>query len=152
MRVLLDTNILVRANPKASGSARALFAELTRSSEHTLILSPFLLEEVERVLAYPRLQALWPLTPEEIRVYTKALDDLAEMVHLDPVHPAILGDPKDDPVVATALVGRADVVCTLDRDFYTPNALDYLRRHSILVMSDTQLLLRLRGDSARTRT
>jgi predicted nucleic acid-binding protein len=62
MRVLLDTNILVRANPRAGGSARALFAELARSPEHTLIVSPFLLEEVERVLAYPRLQALWPLT------------------------------------------------------------------------------------------
>jgi predicted nucleic acid-binding protein len=51
MRVLLDTNILVRANPRAGGSARTLFAELARSPEHTLILSPFLLEEVERVLA-----------------------------------------------------------------------------------------------------
>jgi predicted nucleic acid-binding protein len=41
MRVVLDTNILVRANPRAGGSARALVAELARSPEHTLILSPF---------------------------------------------------------------------------------------------------------------
>jgi putative PIN family toxin of toxin-antitoxin system len=149
MRVLLDTNILVRANPRAGGSARTLLEELAHFPEHTLILSPFLLEEVERVLAYPRLQALWPLTPEEIRGYTKALDDLGEMVHPGPLLPAVLRDPKDDPLVETALLGRADVVCTLDRDFYTPSVVDYLRRHSIQVMSDTQLLLRLRGESAR---
>jgi predicted nucleic acid-binding protein len=70
------------------------------------------------------------------------------MVHAGPVFPAVSGDPKDDPVIETALLGRADVVCTLDRDFYTPSALDYLRKHSIQVMSDTQLLLRLRGNPA----
>jgi putative PIN family toxin of toxin-antitoxin system len=123
--------------------------ELARSPEHTLILSPFLLEEVERVLAYPRLQALWPLTPGEIRGYTAALDDLGEMVHPEPVVPAVVTDPKDDPVVQTALLGRADVLCTPDRHFYTPSVLDFLRRHSIQVMSDVLLLMRLRGGPAR---
>ena len=42
MRVVLDTNVLVRANPKAIGSARALLDEIARSFEHALILSPFL--------------------------------------------------------------------------------------------------------------
>lgn len=149
MRVLLDTNILVRANPRAGGSARTLFAELARSPEHTLILSPFLLEEVERVLAYPRLQALWPLTPEEIREYTEALDKLAETVHPGPAPPVVLSDPKDDPVIAAAFLGRADVLCTLDRHLYTPGVLDFLRKHSIQGMSDVQLLLRLQGDPTR---
>ncbi len=144
MRVLLDTNILVRANPKAGGSARTLLAELARSTEHILIVSPFLLEEVERVLAYPRLQALWPLTPEEIREYTEALDQLAEMVYPGPAPPVVLNDPKDDPVITAALLGRADILCTLDRHLYTPGVLDFLRQHSIQVMSDVQVLLRLR--------
>jgi putative PIN family toxin of toxin-antitoxin system len=149
MRVLLDTNILVRANPRAGGSARTLPEELAHFPEHTLILSPFLLEEVERVLAYPRLRALWPLTPEEIRGYTKALDDLAEMVHPRPAPPAVLRDPKDDPVIETALLGRADVLCTLDQHLYTPGALEFLRKRSIQVMSDAQLLRRLRADPAK---
>jgi len=149
MRALLDTNILVRANPKGGGSARTLLAELARSPEHILILSPFLLEEVERVLAYPRLQALWPLAAEEIRGYTKALDDLAEMVYPGPVLPAVLRDSKDDPVIEAALLGRADVLCTLDQHFYTPDALAFLRKHSVQVMNDAQLLRRLRGDPAK---
>ena len=144
MRVVLDTNVLVRANPKADGSARDLFTELAHSPEHTLIVSPFLLEEVERVLAYPRLQSLWPLEPAQIQEYTAALDDFSEMVHPGPAPAVVLSDPKDDPVIETALLGRADVLCTLDRHFYTPTVLDFLRQQSIQVMNDVQLLLRLR--------
>jgi len=114
MRILLDTNILVRANPKAGGSARTLLLTLAHSDQHTLILSPFLLEEVEHVLSSPRLLELWPLTPVEIREYTEALHELSELVQLSPISPAVGRDVKDDPVVETAVLGRADVLCTLD--------------------------------------
>jgi predicted nucleic acid-binding protein len=145
MRVVLGTNILVRANPKAAGSARSLLAVLARSPQHALILSPFLLEEAARVLAYPRLQAVWPLSPAEIQEYTAALDDLLEMVLPVPAPAVVISDPKDDPVTETALLGGADVPCTLDRHFYAPVVQDFLRHHSILVMNDVQLLLQLRG-------
>jgi putative PIN family toxin of toxin-antitoxin system len=144
MRILLDTNILVRANPRAGGSARARLLTIAHSPDHTLILSPYLLEEVERVLAYPRVRELWPLTPDEIRAYTQALDAVGGVVHLSPVFPAILTDPKDDPVVETAVLGRADVLCTLDRGFYTTSVVEYLQRHSIQLMNDVQLLGHLR--------
>jgi putative PIN family toxin of toxin-antitoxin system len=150
MRILLDTNILVRANPKARGSARALLLTLANSPDHTLILSPYLLEEVERVLAYSRVQELWPLAPDEIRAYTQALDGVGEMVHLTPVYPAIVTDPKDDPVVETAVLGRADVLCTLDRHFYTTNVVGYLQQHFVQLMNDVQLLGRLRKGAVQT--
>jgi len=150
MRILLDTNIIVRARPKAGGSARALLLTIAHSPDHTLILSPFLLEEVERVLAYPHLQELWPLTPDEIRAYTQALDELSELVHLSPKSPAVVRDVKDDPVVETAVLERADVLCTLDRDFYTTSVVDYLQRHSIQLMNDVQLLGHLRKGASQT--
>jgi hypothetical protein len=62
MRIVLDTNILVRANPNSNGVARILLLTILESAEHVLVLSPFLLRETERVLNYPRLQAIWPLT------------------------------------------------------------------------------------------
>ncbi len=57
MRIVLDTAILVRANAKASGPARRLLEQIALG-QHELILSPFLLEETERVLNYPRIQGL----------------------------------------------------------------------------------------------
>ena len=47
MRIVLDTNILVRANPNVSppGLPRDLFLTIVRANEHTLILSPAILVE-----------------------------------------------------------------------------------------------------------
>ena len=104
---------------------------------------------MERALAYPRLQALWPLTPEDIPEYTQALDDLAEMVQPGSVSTAVIKDPNDDPVIGTAILGRADFLCTLDRHFYTSQVLDFLGKYRIEVMNDLQLLERLRSSTAR---
>jgi len=52
MRVVLDTNILIRAHTNARGPARELLLIVIGASEHTLVLSPFVLQELERVFGY----------------------------------------------------------------------------------------------------
>jgi predicted nucleic acid-binding protein len=69
MRVVPDTNILVRANAKAKGPARELLQVIVNSPEHVLLLSPFLLMELERVLSYDRVRAVVKLNDEEIAEY-----------------------------------------------------------------------------------
>ena len=66
MRIVLDTNILVRANAKAKGPARELLLLIVHSTEHTLLLSPFLLRELERVFGYDRVRAATKLTDAEV--------------------------------------------------------------------------------------
>ena len=66
MRIVLDTNILVRANAKARGPARELLQLITASPNHTLLLSPFLLRELERVFDYERVRISSKLSDEEI--------------------------------------------------------------------------------------
>ena len=69
MRVTPDAGILVRANKKFTGPARLLL-DLLRTSSHSLILSPYILEEVERVLNYPRTQGVFKLQGTEIAEFT----------------------------------------------------------------------------------
>jgi predicted nucleic acid-binding protein len=73
MRIVLDTNILVRANAKAKGPARKLLQVIVNSPEHVLLLSPFLLMELERVLSYDRVRAVVKLNDEEIAEYLSYL-------------------------------------------------------------------------------
>ena len=54
MRIVLDTNILARANPNSKSVVRILLLTILESAEHVLVLSPFLLRGTERVLNYPR--------------------------------------------------------------------------------------------------
>jgi len=73
MRIVLDTNILVRANAKAKGPARELLQVIVNSPEHVLLLSPLLLMELERVFSYDRVRAVVKLNDEEIAEYLSYL-------------------------------------------------------------------------------
>ena len=139
MKVVVDTAVLVRMNVKAAGPAR-LVLERIASGPHELILSPFLLQEVEQVLNYPRMQALYGLTPAEIREQIEEFVNVAQI--LDPVvrEPVVLNDPDDDPIIYTAVDGHADILCTLDRHFYAPVVIEFCRNRGISVMNDIDLL------------
>jgi hypothetical protein len=68
-RIVLDTNILVRANAKARGPTRELLQLIVGSRDQVLLLSPFLQQELERVFSYERVRASSKLTDGEIIDY-----------------------------------------------------------------------------------
>jgi putative PIN family toxin of toxin-antitoxin system len=146
MRIALDTNILARANPHSKSVARILLLTILESADHVLVLSPFLLRETEGVLNYPRLQAIWPLTPLDIEQYTQALQDFAELVNPQVGRRVVPNDEEDDPVLETALSGRAHVLCTLDRHFHHQAVLKSCREHGVQVLTDVELLSVLRDE------
>jgi putative PIN family toxin of toxin-antitoxin system len=143
MRITPDTGILVRMNVRASGPARRLL-DLILGGPHELVLSEFLLKETARVLRYPRMQGIYQLTDEDISEHIALLRARADLV--DPVvhTPIILADPNDDPVVYTAVAGQADVLCAMDRDFYSAQVVSFCRESGIKIMNDVELLRKLR--------
>ncbi|BDC48771.1 hypothetical protein F183_A10870 [Bryobacterales bacterium F-183] len=143
MRIGIDTAILIRAHEKAAGPARELLLVL-RETGHALILSSYVLDEVARVLHYPRLQKLFSLTEQEIDRHLAMLRSMADIVEPASGPPIVLEDPEDDPVVYTAIAGDADILCTVDKHFYALNVLAFCARHKIRVMTDVQLLRLLR--------
>jgi putative PIN family toxin of toxin-antitoxin system len=147
MRVVLDTNILVRANAKARGPARKLLEIIVGSREHTLLLSPFVLQELERVFSYERVRLSSKLTDEEVAQYLGYLrtKDVSEMVFPGPAPRVVPADPDDDPVVQTAVAGHAEAICTLNRHFYHPDVIDYCLQRGVLIANDLDLLALLRA-------
>jgi len=147
MRIVLDTNILVRANASAKGPARELLQFIVGSTDHTLLLSPFLLQELDRVFSYGRVRALSKLTDWEVAEYLGYLraTEVSELVFPGPAPRVVPTDADDDPVVHTAVVGRADGLCTLNRDFYNPSVRDYCRQRGIVIANDVEFLTFLRS-------
>jgi putative PIN family toxin of toxin-antitoxin system len=133
MRVVLDTNVLVRATKSAAGPARKLLANLS-SAPHAIVTSSGLLAELMRVLEYPRLRAQHRLSRMEIEAFIGELFRIAEVVPLQPgkIGTTVPADPEDDLVIRTAVEGKADVICTLDHHFQHPAARAFLcaTRHS----------------------
>ena len=146
MRIVLDTNILVRANAKAKGPARELLLRIVNSPEHVLLLSPFLLQELERVFEYGRVRAATKLTDLEVAEYLTYIRarEVSEIIFPGPAPRIVPSDADDDPVVHTAVVGRADILCTLNRDFYHAGVLEYCKERGVLVGSDVAILDLLR--------
>jgi predicted nucleic acid-binding protein len=110
-------------------------------------LSPFLLQELERVFSYERGRVSSKLTDEEVAEYLSYLraNGVSEIVFPGPAPRVVPSDPDDDPVVHTAVIGRADALCTLNRDFYNPLVLDYCRERGVLIASDVDILGLLRS-------
>jgi len=104
-----------------------------------------LLQETARVLRYPRLQALYGLSEKDISEHVELLRLRADLVFPLVHEPVVLADPNDDPVIYTAVAGRADVLCAMDRDFYAPGVIAFCRERSIEIMNDVELLQKLRA-------
>jgi putative PIN family toxin of toxin-antitoxin system len=145
MRVVLDTNILVRAAPGRSGPARQLF-ELLAEPSHALVTSPPLLDELVRALKYPRLRAIHGLDDQRIGAYAANVQAVAIVLPLTtPAVTAIRTDLDDNAVIAAAIAGQAEVICTRDRHFRDPDVIDFCQQHGIRILDDVELLRELRG-------
>ena len=108
---------------------------------HTLVLSRFILDEVERVLLYPRLQGRYQITASEAARFTGRLADAAHMVEPVIVRPLVLSDPADDPVLYTAADGKANVLCTRNtRHFDAPAVQSFCAARDIRILTDLDIL------------
>jgi len=146
MRAVLDTNILARAFVSKSGPAAECLNRLMMPPNALLSSAPMLLE-LERVLAYPRLRALHGMTDEEIRESIKSLALTIEFVDVSSAPPLsiVREDVDDDAVVATAVAGAVNVLCTRDAHFYEPAVVAYCSRRGIRIVDELALLAEIRA-------
>ena len=111
MRVVLDTNVLVSAIGWAGPPRTVLLA--LRDGRHRLVTTAELLEELKRVLQYPKLAPVrthpslpeilaWLWRPEHLVVPRERLQVIRE-------------DPADDRVLEAAVAGRAQAIVSGDR-------------------------------------
>ena len=144
MRVVLDSNILARATPGKSSAAREELLLLTRQP-HTLVTAAPLLAELARILQYPRVRALRGLDDAGILSYLQAVALGSAVVSPASPAPVRTRDPDDDQVIAAAVAGRAEVICTRDQHFFDPSVQCACAAHGIRILNDVDLLLELRA-------
>jgi uncharacterized protein len=108
VRAVLDPNVVISALLSPSGSpAKVLRGWLDGAYE--LIVSPLLLEELERALAYPKLrERVSPAESRELLTLLREGGDLRD----DPVEgpPVRSADPDDDYLIALAAAAQAIIV------------------------------------------
>lgn len=146
MRVVIDTNVLVRATPASHGGPARELLERLLVDPHKLITAPPLIAELADVLRRPGLRRLHGMQDPAIDAFTATIRSSSDVFALpDPTPAYVPGDPKDAPVIATAIVGRADVICTRDRHLLDPQVLAICQANGIRIVSDIVLLAELRS-------
>ena len=115
LRVVLDTNIWISGLLAASGPPRKLIDSWLKG-EFTLITSLYQVEELQRVLTYPRIARRIQLTDTELAIIFRTLVNRSEVATGDLDLHGIVRDPKDDAIIATAVNGQADYLISGDED------------------------------------
>lgn len=123
LRIVVDTNIWVWA--LLGGQVSLPVLEAMRNRQFALLVSRELLAELREVARRPRLKKA--IDDFDLQELLELLEQRGEFVRLETVPPRCR-DPKDEPVLATAIDGHADAIVTGDDDL---RADDQLRQEML---------------------
>lgn len=116
VRIVLDTNILVSALISGEGPPGRILRASKREG-CTLITSTYQIDELRDVLARDRLQSF--IRPEQADDLLATLEAVGVVVDELP-EVRLANDPNDNPILATAIAGKADLVVSGDRKHMLP--------------------------------
>lgn len=117
MRVLLYANIFISylLNPGKPGVVRNIVRAAILGDFTLLLPEAFLDEFVSKIPMRSYLSER--ITPEELAAFVEILRQVGEVVaEIEDEIPAVTRDPKDDYLLAYAVVGEADYLVTGDKD------------------------------------
>lgn len=142
IRAVLDANVFVSAVITATGNPARIF-DAWHAGQIDLVVSPDILDELERVLHYPRIAKRNRLSAERIRGF---IEDLARLAILTPgkLRLAVIEeDPSDNRYLECAVEGEAEYIVSGDQ-----HLLDAGECQGILILTPKAFLAVLKEQSA----
>ena len=116
MRIVLDTNVLM-SGLMLPDSIPGKIVNAWRKRNFSLVVSEPILEEIARVLAYPKIKKRLNWNDETISNYIVLLRFEAELVNIAGVKANVPADPNDNHLLAALIASKADWLITGDGDF-----------------------------------
>jgi putative PIN family toxin of toxin-antitoxin system len=138
LRLVIDAVGFVRAliNPRSIWGAIAFI----HTDGYILVMSDELEREIRDVLGRPGITRKFDEFSEALMVVLNTTIHEAERVERGEI-PNVCRDPNDDKILATAVVGKADLIATEDKDL-----LDMIEYEGIRIVTGFELLTILRAN------
>jgi putative PIN family toxin of toxin-antitoxin system len=111
LRIVIDTNIWIRILLR--GRVTLPILSTWQANQFQLVTSQALLDEYDSVWRRPRLRKL--IDPQQAEILRRQMRARAEVVELKTIPPRCR-DPKDHPVLATAIDAQANAIVSGDDD------------------------------------
>ncbi len=134
LKVVLDTNIFVSALINPHGKP-AQILDYVFENRIRLFVSPSIVEELERVLGYPKLVNRHRLEGEDLKEFVSCLLSITALVKEGPVIEVILDDPSDNKYLSCATNAKADFIISVDA-----HLLNLKEYEGIWIITPAQLL------------
>lgn len=143
LRVVIDTNIWIRILLK--GRVTLPILEAFNQDKFQLVMSQPLMEELHQVWNRPRLRQR--IDPSQATRLEQQLQYRATWVELQTIPPHCR-DPKDLPVLATAIDGKAEIIVSGDDDLRADDRLRaVMATYRIQLLGVNSFLTRLTDSS-----
>jgi putative PIN family toxin of toxin-antitoxin system len=115
MKLVLDTNIFISGLLFPKSSAGKL-VKLCLNEKFELCLSESMIQEIERVLFYPKIRKCFKLSDAEIENYCSLLKFNSHFFDTKSIKAKVPKDKNDDHILATFLASGAQYLITGDDD------------------------------------
>ncbi len=134
LKVVLDANVFVSALINPHGKP-AQILDCVFENRIRLFISPPIVEELERVLSYPKLVNRHRLEGEDLKEFVSYLLSITALVKEEPNIEVILDDPSDSKYLSCAINAKADFI--VSGDVHLLNLKEY---EGIWIITPAQLL------------
>jgi len=114
IRVVLDANVFVSA-VLSPGGIPAKILTAWRDERFHLVMSPAILDEIHRVLRYPKIRRRHRWREERLRLFLEELTHLAILTPGELTINVIKEDPSDNRYLECAVEGDAEYVVSGDQ-------------------------------------
>ena len=114
IRVVLDANVFVSA-VLSPGGIPAKILTAWRDERFHLVMSPAILDEIHRVLRYPKIRRRHRWREERLRLFLEELTHLAILTPGELTINVIKEDPSDNRYLECAVEGDADYLVSGDQ-------------------------------------
>ena len=118
IKVVLDTNIFVSGILSPKGAAGTIMREW-QSNSMDLVTSVELLEEIERVLKYPKIIKITKWDDRKIEEYIEYLHFFTTVVDISGVNYHFVHDPNDNHIIETYLAAECNYLVTGDKALFS---------------------------------
>jgi putative PIN family toxin of toxin-antitoxin system len=113
MRVVLDTNVLISAFVSSKGAPAQIF-DLWRAGKLEIVTAQAAIDEIKRVLTYPRIRGRLRYSDEQVQQFLALLKAYAVFLEDLSVAAVVAADPDDDKFLALAIASQAQYVVSGD--------------------------------------
>jgi uncharacterized protein len=115
LRVVLDSNVILSGLMSPKGTTGQI-VQAWKDNRVTLLMCEAQLEEIKRVLAYPKIQKRLNWSAEKINLFVKLLAYRSEYVDISGVKAHVPQDADDEMLLVTLMAAKADYLVSGDSD------------------------------------